>query len=267
MTPVTPLGKKAIAAFFGIAAAVAAWSSPARADALADIMKAKLIKIAVPQDFAPFGSAGPDLKPVGYDVDMANLIGKELGVKVEIIPVTSANRIPYLQTKKADLVISSLGKNAEREKVIDFSIAYAPFFSGVYGTKAVAVSKYEDLAGKTAGATRGAIEEQELTKAAPSSATIKRYEDNNATIAAFISGQVDLIATGNTVAAAIAEKSAARPPVLKFMIKDSPCYVGLNKGEPALLAKVNEIITKAKASGELNKLSQKWLKADLPAGF
>jgi polar amino acid transport system substrate-binding protein len=129
------------------------------------------------------------------------------------------------------------------------------------------VGKYDDLAGKTAGATRGAIEEQELTKAAPSSATIKRYEDNNATIAAFISGQVDLIATGNTVAAAIAEKSPSRPPVLKFMIKDSPCYVGLNKGEPALMAKVNEIIAKAKTSGELNKLSQKWLKADLPAGF
>ena len=70
---------------------------------------------------------------------MANLIGKELGVKVEIIAVTSANRIPYLQTKKADIVISSLGKNPEREKVIDFSVAYAPFFSGVFGTKDIKV--------------------------------------------------------------------------------------------------------------------------------
>ena len=61
-------------------------------------------------------------------------------MKVEIIPVTSANRIPYLQTKKADIVISSLGKNAEREKVIDFSVAYAPFFSGVFGTKDIKVA-------------------------------------------------------------------------------------------------------------------------------
>jgi hypothetical protein len=51
--------------------------------------------------FAPFGSAGLDLKPQGHDIDMANLIGKELGVKTEIIPVTSTNRIPYLQTRKA----------------------------------------------------------------------------------------------------------------------------------------------------------------------
>jgi len=242
-------------------------SVAARADALDSIMAAKVIKVAVPQDFAPFGSAGLDLKPQGYDIDMGNLIAKALGVKAEIIPVTSANRIPYLQTKKADLVISSLGKNAEREKVIDFSAAYAPFFSGVFGTKAIAAADYAALKGKTVGATRGAIEEQELSKNAPADATIKRFEDNNATIAAFVSGQVDLIATGNTVAAAIAENSPARAPVLKFVIKDSPCYIGLNKDEPKLLAKVNEIVAQAKASGELAKLSEKWLKAPLPPGF
>lgn len=241
-------------------------ASAAHADALDDIKKAGVLKVAVPQDFAPFGSAGPDLKPVGYDIDMAGLLARDLGVKVEVIPVTSANRIPYLETGKADLVISSLGKNPDREKVIDFSVAYAPFFSGVFGTKDIAVTKAEDLKGKSVGATRGAIEEQELSKLAPD-ATIKRYEDNNATIAAFISGQVDLIATGNVVAAAIAEKSPARAPVSKFVIKNSPCFVGLRKNEPALLAKVNEIIGKAKASGELGKLSEKWLKAPLPADF
>jgi polar amino acid transport system substrate-binding protein len=240
---------------------------PAHGDELASIMSAKVIKIAVPQDFAPFGSAGLDLKPQGLDIDMANLIGKALGVKVVLIPVTSANRIPYLQTHKADLVISSLGKNAEREKVIDFTDAYAPFFSGVFGLKDIKVTKLADLAGKTVGATRGAIEEEALSKEAPASATIKRFEDNNATITAFVSGQVDLIATGNTVAAAIATRNPERAPVLKFVIKNSPCYVGLNKDEPKLKAKINEIIAKAKADGDLEKLSEKWLKNPLPPGF
>ena len=254
-----------LAAAFALA--TAALATPVHADALDSIMAAKLIKVAVPQDFAPFGSAGLDLKPQGYDIDMANLIGKALGVKVEIIAVTSANRIPYLQTKKADIVISSLGKNAEREKVIDFSVAYAPFFSGVFGTKDIKVASADELKGKTIGATRGAIEEQELTKLAPADATIKRFEDNNATIAAFVSGQVDLVATGNTVAAAIAEKVPARAPSLKFVIKDSPCFIGLNKEEPKLLAKLNEIIAQAKTSGDIAKLSEKWLKAPLPPGF
>jgi polar amino acid transport system substrate-binding protein len=248
----------------GFAAAVAA---PARADDLDSIMAAKVIRIAVPQDFAPFGSAGLDLQPQGYDIDMANLIAKSLGVKAEIIPVTSANRIPYLQTHKADIVISSLGKNAEREQVIDFSDAYAPFFSGVFGTADIKVSGPADLSGKTVGATRGAIEEQALTTMAPADATIKRFEDNNATITAFVSGQVDLIATGNTVAATIAERNPQRAPALKFVIKDSPCYVGMNKDEPNLKAKINEIIAQAKADGDIAKLSEKWLKAPLPPGF
>jgi len=64
-----------------VAFATAALATQARADALDTIMTAKVIKVAVPQDFAPFGSAGLDLKPQGYDIDMANLIAKALGVK------------------------------------------------------------------------------------------------------------------------------------------------------------------------------------------
>jgi len=249
------------------AVAVLASVPRARADELASIMAAKVIKVAVPQDFAPFGSVGLDMKPQGYDIDMAELIAKALGVRAELIPVTTANRIAYLQTHKADIVISSLGKTPEREKVIDFSIAYAPFYSGVFGTKDIKVDKPADLAGKTVGATRGAIEEQALTDLAPPGTTIKRFEDNNATIAAFVSGQVDLVATGNTAAAVIAERNPQRAPALKFVIKDSPCYVGFNKDEPGLKAKLDDIIAKAKAEGELEKLSQKWLKAPLPPGF
>jgi polar amino acid transport system substrate-binding protein len=250
-----------------LACAVLGMIPQARADELESILASKAIKVAVPQDFAPFGSAGLDLKPQGYDVDMANLIARALGVRAEIIPVSSANRIAYLQTHKTDIVISSLGRTPEREQVIDFTEAYAPFFSGVFGTKDITVASIADLKGKTVGATRGAIEEQEISKMAPSEATIKRFEDNNATIAAFVSGQVDLIATGNTVAAVVAERNPQRAPVLKFVIKNSPCYVGLNKDESALKAKLNEIIAKAKGDGELEKLSEKWLKAPLPPGF
>ncbi|WP_207476147.1 transporter substrate-binding domain-containing protein [Arenibaculum pallidiluteum] len=238
--------------------------SPASAEALDTILGAGTIKIAVPQDFPPFGTVGPDLQPRGYDIDVARLIGDKLGVKVEIVPVTSANRIPYLQTNRVDLVISSLGRNAEREKVIDFSEAYAPFFNGVFGPADAAVNGPDDLAGKTVGVTRGAVEDLELTKIAPASATIRRYEDNNGTISAFLSGQVELVATGNVVAAAILERNPPKRPESKFLIKNSPCYVGLNKNEPKLLARVNAILAEAKSSGALNAIAKKWLGADLP---
>ncbi|MGG7517045.1 transporter substrate-binding domain-containing protein [Allorhizobium undicola] len=239
-------------------------SHAARADALTDITARGTIRVAVPQDFPPFGSVGPDMQPTGYDIDMANLIGEKLKVKVELVPVSSANRIPYLQTNKVDLVISSLGKNAEREKVIDFTEPYAPFYNGVFAPADVAIKDAAGLAGKTVGVTRGAIEDLELTKIAPADATIKRYEDNNGTISAFLSGQVEVIATGNVVAAAIVAKNPPKKPEPKFLIKNSPCYIGLNQNEAALKGKVNDIIKGAMADGSLNRISEKWLAMPLP---
>lgn len=235
------------------------------ADSLSDITARGVLKVAVPQDFPPFGSIGPDMQPRGLDIDTAQLLADQLAVRLELTPVNSTNRIPFLTTGKVDLVISSLGKNPEREAVIDFSSAYAPFYLGVFGPADAAVSSLADLEGKTISVTRGAVEDIELSKVAPKGATLKRFEDNNSTIAAYLSGQVDLIASGNVVMAAIAERTPKRVPLMKLNLKNSPTYVGLNKNETALLAKVNAIIASAKADGSLNAISEKWLKQPLPA--
>src|ERR1700712_1327625 len=147
--------------------------------ALDGVIARKAITIAIPTDFPPYGFVGTDMAPQGLDVDMAKLIAAKLGVAVELIPVTSANRIPYLQTHKADLVISTLGKNPEREKVIDFTAAYSPFFQAVFAPKSVVIKSPADLNGKTVGVTRGAIEDMELSKIAPTGADVQRFEDNN----------------------------------------------------------------------------------------
>ena len=187
---------------------------------LDDVMGRKQINIAIPTDFPPYGFVGTDLKPQGLDIDMANLIAARLGVKIELVVVTSANRIPYLQTKKADLVISTLGKNAERDKVIDFTAAYSPFFQAVFAAKGVAIKSPSDLAGKTVSVTRGAIEDIELTKIAPASADVKRFEDNNATVSAFVGGQVQAIATGASVAGNMMARNPALNTEFKFVLKD-----------------------------------------------
>jgi polar amino acid transport system substrate-binding protein len=116
----------------------------------------------------------------------------------------------------------------------------------------------------TVGVTRGAIEDLELSKIAPTTATIKRFEDNNTTISAYLSGQVSLVATGNVVAASISEKQPNKKLDVKFLIKNSPCHIGLNKSETRLLEQVNAIVAKARKDGRLNTIALKWLKAPLP---
>ena len=245
--------KKLLIALAGAACLLSSVSA-AQADQLQDIEKRGVIRIAVPQDFPPFGSVGTDLQPQGYDIDMARYLAKSMKLKLQLVPVTSANRVPYLQTDKVDLVISSLGKNAEREKVIDFSRAYAPFFLGVFGPKGAELKDAAALSGKSIGVTRGAVEDMVLTSVAPQAAQIKRYEDNNTTLSAYLSGQVQYVAT-------------TRLPVPSFMLKDSPCFIGLKKNEPALKAKVDTLIEQGIKDGTLNGLSEKWLKAPLPASL
>jgi polar amino acid transport system substrate-binding protein len=231
---------------------------------LDDVMAKKVIVVAIPTDFPPYGFVGTDLVPKGLDIDMANYIAGKLGVKAELVPVTSANRIAYLQTKKADLVISTLGKNPEREKVIDFTVAYSPFFQAVFGPKTMSIKSPADLAGKTVGVTRGAIEDQELTKIAPAGTEIRRFEDNNATVSAFLAGQTQLMATGASVAGNMMARNPTFDAEYKLLLKDSPNAIGVAKGEDKLRVKVNEILVEAKKNGDLDKLSLKWL--GRPAG-
>lgn len=258
------IGKRSLLVGLAVVALQLAAGTAKAQSALDNILKAKKIRIGIPTDFAPYGFVGPDLKPQGLDIDTANYVAAKLGVQPELLPVTTTNRIPYLQTKKADLVISTLGKNAEREKVIDFTIAYSPFFIGVFGPKTIAVKVPADLAGKSIAVTRGSVDDTELTKVAPPAAEVRRFEDNNSTISAFLAGQTQLLATSAQVASTVMAKNPKLGTEYKFLLKDSPNFIGVAKGEDALRKKVDEILLAAKAAGELDKLSQKWL--GRPAG-
>jgi len=103
------------------------------------------------------------------------------------------------------------------------------------------------------------MEDQDLTMVAPSSVEIRRFEDNNATVAAFVSGQTQMIATGASVAGNLIQQNPQLNAEYKLLLKDSPNFIGVAKGEDSLRTKVNEIVSAAKKSGELEKLAQKWL--------
>jgi polar amino acid transport system substrate-binding protein len=229
-------------------------------------MKAGVLRVAVVQDYPPFGSAGPDMKPVGYDIELAELLAKQMGVKVELVVVTTANKIPYIVSRRADVLLN-VGYNDERAKVIDFSEPYAPYYIGVFGPPEIKVATIADLVGKTVATTRGTIEELVLSKSAPAGAELKRYEDNASTIAAFLSGQTQLVVIGNIVAAAVIDRKPARMPEQKLLLFNSPVRSAVLKGETRLLEKTNAAIAALKKDGTLPAMALKWLKQPLPETF
>jgi polar amino acid transport system substrate-binding protein len=250
-------------AFAGIAVVSAVVAPAAHADALDTIAKSGVVRIGVFEDYPPFGSIGPDMKPEGYDIDVANLIGKALNAKVELVQVTGDNRMAYLADHKADMLLS-VGETPEREKVIEFSQPYAPYYLAVFGPKSLPVKNAGDLAGKTISVARGTLEDLSVTRIAPPTATIKRFDDPNGAISAFLSGQVQLMVVGNDVGATILARHPANDPEQKFALFSSPDHVGLNKNEPRLKQKIDETIARARKDGTMNAISVKWLRAPLP---
>ena len=164
----------------------------------------------------------------------------------------SSARLRSANLSGADLNSANLGD----VDLIDADLSDADL-SGAY-------LSFADLSGKSIGVTRGAIEDQELTKLAPAGTDIKRFEDNNATVSAFVSGQTQLIATGASVAGNMMGKNPQLGTEYKLLLKDSPNFIGVAKGEDKLRLKVNEIIAEGKKNGDIDKMAMKWL--GRPAG-
>lgn len=237
-------------------------ATQASADALDDITAAGQINVGVFSDFPPFSSASADMSLKGYDIDVAQAIADSLKVKLNPVSVTGQNRIPYLTEKRVDMLMS-VGYSKEREEVIDFAAAYAPYYIAVIGPAALEVKGKEDLADKSIAVNRGTLEDTSLTEAAPASADIKRFDNYNAVIQAFISGQTQLMVVGNDVGAQVLAKQEELKPEQKFQLMTSPSHIGLNKSEDRLKAAINDVVAKMLADGRLNASSEEWLKTPL----
>jgi polar amino acid transport system substrate-binding protein len=232
-------------------------ASAAHADLLDDVKAAKKIRVAIDLGVPPYGMTDGQMNPTGSDVETARLLAKDLGVALEIVQTTGANRIPFLQTGKADIVISSLSVTAEREKVIDFSVPYAQILSVIAGPKAVAIKGFGDLAGKRVASTRGTTNDKLATEGAKD-AQMVRFDDDATLITAVSSGQVDIVATSPALVKTIRENSPQREIEVKFVMKGFPLGIGLRKGEPKLQQWINDWIQANTSNGQLPAIHKKF---------
>ncbi len=247
----------------GLAAAFTFSASTASAQTMADIKKKGEITVGVMVDVPPFATTNAQNQPDGYDADVAKLLAKDWGVKLNMVTVTGPNRVPYVLTNKVDVLIAVLAITPERAKQVQFSQPYSAATIVLYGTKKTPIKSAADLKGLRIGVTRASTQDLAVTSTAPAGTEIRRFDDDSSAMQALISGQVDAIGCPTIVANQI---SSRVPNTFeeKFVLRQQFMGVVMRQGQDDLLKNVNEFVSRNTENGELNKLYRKWLGVDLP---
>lgn len=234
------------------------------ADQLDDIKKAGKIRVAIAMGTPLFSYADANLKPAGSDVDTAALLAKDLGVKLELVQITNAARVPTMQAKRADLIVADLSITPARAKVVDFSIPYAVITIIVGAPKDIKITGYPDLAGKTIGLTRATVNDT-LTTQLAKGADIKRYEDDATLITSMVTGQINIFSSTPSNLAEMQKRAPGKNLELKFEQKTFDLGIAMSQGEPRLKTWVNNWVRTNQKNGKLNAIYKKYHGRDLPA--
>jgi polar amino acid transport system substrate-binding protein len=242
---------------------LAVTAQAALADQLDDIKKAGKIRIAIAMGSPLYSYADANMKPTGSDVETAELIAKDLGVQMEMVPITNAARVPTLQANKADIDVADLSITEERKKVIDFSKPYAVITIILAAPKSMAIKDYADLAGKRIGLTRATVNDTMTTQLAKG-AEIMRYEDDATLITSVVTGQVDIWSSTPANLGEIQKRAPQLNMEKKFDQKDFDLGIALQKGQPRLKEWLDAWVVTNMKNGKLNAIYKKFHGRDLP---
>jgi polar amino acid transport system substrate-binding protein len=241
----------------------AALAMPAAAQTPEEIQERGTINIGMLVDFPPFGLINQQGEPDGYDADVAKLLAEDMGVELNIVPVTGPNRIPYLLSGQVDILVASLGITPERAEQVDFSQPYAGIEIFVFGDASLEIDGAEDLAGHNIAVARASTQDTSITAIAPDGATIQRFDDDASAVQALLSGQAPLMGASNVVVAQIEATAPGRFDT-KFSLQQQSQGIVTRPGQDEMMAYINDFLDRIKESGELNALHEEWLDAPLP---
>jgi polar amino acid transport system substrate-binding protein len=242
-----------------LALPAAALVPSAAAQTVDEIIKRGKVIVGVNTTTPIFGLVGSDGQPEGYDPDVARLVGKYLGVQVEFVPVTGANRLPFLLTNRVDMVIALFGITPERAQQIWFSMPYATEAATLVAPASRAVKTVDDLAGLRVGVPRGAMQDLILTpQAAAKKINLMRFDDEATALQALISGQIDVVGTGLLVNRTLNRNDPGKNYEVKIVLRPLHFGIGIRRGQIDLLQWLNTFVYTIKNNGELDAISRKW---------
>ncbi len=237
-------------------ALIAALTAPASAQSTLEVVKKRGKLVAgVKTDFPPFGTVDASGKNVGFDVDVAHRFAKALfndEQQVELVAVTSGNRIPFLQSGKIDIIIATVTITDERRQVVEFSDSYFMSGSLILVPKASTVKSLDDLGGKTVAVVQGAIQDKDVEQLQPKANRLK-YGKVSEAVLAVKGGRADAYVHDDIVILSLARENADLKVVGKTFVP-RPYGIAVSKGDTEFINWVNAELRKMHGDGTYDRL-------------
>jgi polar amino acid transport system substrate-binding protein len=198
----------------------------------ADVKSRKRWVIGVKCDYSPFGYIDVTGHNAGYDVEVARqfaLLAFGKANRVNFVCVTTPSRIPALQSKRVDIIVSTLTWTKARTEIIDFSIPYYNAGGRLIVNKSSTIQSIKDLSGKNVVTTRGALYSP-WTKLCVSGANLSEVDSPASAVLAVKNGQADTFMFDDAfLLGVVTQDRDMRLTKDKFL--QIPWGIGIRKGE------------------------------------
>jgi len=207
-------------------------------------------------------------KPAGYDVQLLNVLAKQMGVKLQIKNLSFNGLIPGLVAKKFDMVSVGLSPTPARKKSITFSRAYVPY-AQILGERTnenvPATIAAWNQSSRTITSLQGSTAEQ-LVKATFPKAKDDAFPDQNAAFLQVATGRADGIVVENYLLAQFNKSNGNKLKEVPFKKPLNVQYgaYAVQKGNTALANYLSQFICKLQGNGQLAKIYKATEGAALP---
>jgi arginine/lysine/histidine transporter system substrate-binding protein len=217
-----------------------------------------VLSMATNATFAPYEYWDGD-KIVGIDAEIAAAIAEKLGMTLKIDDMEFTAIIPALNSGKDDIGMAAMTILPERQLSADFSDIYATGKQVVIVKEDSKIAAPADLKGKTVGVQLGTTGDIYCT--GDGDKTMQRFDKGADAIQALLQDKVDAVVIDNAPAKVFVEQNTGLKILQTDYILEDYAIV-VNKGNTTLLDNINTALSELKTSGDLQKIVDKYIKAD-----